>query len=336
MNNIFLFGAGVIVGIVVTFFVRKTAIKFRFVNYPNPIVPQHVKPVAYFGGLAILIAVSSVFIIIYFFLGGLYSHFKTEKHVLIAIIAGSILFTLFGIYDDLKQLKAMTKFSGQLLLSVIAVWMGLQASLFHTDTLDKLFSVFWILFVVNAVNFTDVSDGLVSSIFVATFLMIALLGPGINSFYLVFASVTTGFLFFNSPRASIFLGDAGSHLIGFLLAATGIAGTAERSSFDAVVWLWLITAIPFFELIFITTIRIRKGLPWWKGSPDHFSLRMQAAGLSRWQINILAILITILTVTLACLFTEFDTAMKLATVFLILLLFCICWKVLLKYEVKKN
>src|ERR1017187_9471734 len=117
MNNIFLFGAGVIVGIVVTFFVRKTAIKFRFVNYPNPIVPQHVKPVAYFGGLAILIAVSSVFIIIYFFLGGLYSHFKTEKHVLIAIIAGSILFTLFGIYDDLKQLKAMTKFSGQLLLS---------------------------------------------------------------------------------------------------------------------------------------------------------------------------------------------------------------------------
>ncbi|MEO7310672.1 MAG: MraY family glycosyltransferase [Chitinophagaceae bacterium] len=336
MNRIFLSAAGIAAGIIVTFFVRKTAIKFRIVNDPNPIVPQHTVPVAYLGGLAILISVSSVLIVIYFFFPGLNSYFKTEKHVLTAIITDSILFTLLGLYDDLKQLKAITKFSGQLLLSVIAVSIGLQSGIFGNDTLDKIFSVFWILFVVNAVNFTDVCDGLMSSICAVTFLTIALLVPGINLFYLVFASATIGFLFFNAPRASIFLGDAGSHLIGFLFAATGLAGTTERSVFDAVVWLWLIAAIPVFELIFITTIRIRKGLPWWKGSPDHFSLRMQAAGLSRWQINIIAILVSLLTVTVACLFLQFDVTAKSVTVFLILLFFAICWKVLLKYEVTKT
>jgi hypothetical protein len=48
------------------------------------------------------------------------------------------------------------------------------------------------------------------------------------------------------------------------------------------------TAVPLFELVFITVVRVRKGLPWWKGSPDHFALRLQRAGLSKSMIDLLA------------------------------------------------
>ena len=46
--------------------------------------------------------------------------------------------------------------------------------------------------------------------------------------------------------------------------------------------------MPLFELCFLVAVRARKGLPWWRGSPDHFSLRLQAAGLSKWQTDALA------------------------------------------------
>ena len=100
--------------------------------------------------------------------------------------------------------------------------------------------------------------------------MVGILLPDLRIFCFLISASTFGFLFFNSPRASIFMGDAGSHMLGFLLASTGIMKSHDFYFFDAAVWLVLLASLPVFELIFITTIRLKRGMPWWKGSPDHF------------------------------------------------------------------
>jgi UDP-GlcNAc:undecaprenyl-phosphate GlcNAc-1-phosphate transferase len=253
----------------------------------------------------------------------------------VPLIAGALGYLVWGVYDDLKQLKPLPKFIGQLTLALLCVALGLQTSLFNISFVDFVFSVFWILLIVNALNFTDVCDGLVGTICVVSFFIIGFLKPDLRIFCFLIAGATAGFLFFNLPKASIFLGDAGSHLLGFLIAAIGIYGSQDFAATDAAAWLILIASVPLFELLFITSVRIKKGLPWWKGSPDHFSLRMQKGGFTRMQINIMAGAISALVVSIACLFSAFETWIKITTLLLVFLMYAVAWKFLLRWEVIK-
>jgi UDP-GlcNAc:undecaprenyl-phosphate GlcNAc-1-phosphate transferase len=98
----------------------------------------------------------------------------------------------------------------------------------------------------------------------------------------VLASGCAAVLVLNLPPARIFLGDAGSHLLGYSAAILSLAAARESPAPLRLVVSLLLVSVPLFELVFITAIRIAKGLPWWRGSPDHFSLRLQAMGYSRW------------------------------------------------------
>ena len=131
------------------------------------------------------------------------------------------------------------------------------------------------------------------------------------------------------------MGDAGSHLLGFLIAAIGIFGSHDATPINAGAWLLLIASVPLFELVFITSVRIKKGLPWWKGSPDHFSLRLQKGGFTRMQINIIAGSISALVVSVACFFSTLDNWIKVTALLLIFLMYAVAWKFLLKWEVNK-
>jgi len=322
-------------GLCFTWIVRYYAIKFNIVNKPNPIIPQHVKPIAYLGGVGIIAGIVITAIYIFHFQNDFFKEFYNSTWPIFSIIIGSIGYLCWGIYDDLKQLKPLPKFIGQLILAIACVGSGLQTSLFNIFFVDFLFSVFWIILVVNASNFTDVCDGLVGTICVIAFLTAGILIPDLRLFCFLISGVTLGFLFFNLPRASIFLGDAGSHLLGFLLAALGIFRSKFLLMPDAAVWLLLLPSVPLFELLFITTVRIYKGKPWWKGSPDHFSLRLQKAGITRLQIDLLAGVISALMVIIACTFPSFDLRMKFILGMFIIIFYAIAWKYLLKWEVQK-
>jgi UDP-GlcNAc:undecaprenyl-phosphate GlcNAc-1-phosphate transferase len=152
---------------------------------------------------------------------------------------------------------------------------------------------------VNATNFTDVCDGLVASLGVVTLLAMALIlrPPGAVT-YVAASGACAGFFLRNRPPAIIFLGDAGSHLIGFLLAAAWLDGTASVDHSGAFASGALVCGVFLFELVFITAVRIWKRLPWWRGSPDHFSLRLQAAGWSRWRVDTVAALVAVATALL--------------------------------------
>jgi UDP-GlcNAc:undecaprenyl-phosphate GlcNAc-1-phosphate transferase len=323
-------------GIICTFLTKKFALKNHIVNNPNPIVAQHKKAIAYLGGAGVFLAFLMSYILTHLtFIKEFLSNEKIKNRVQPEdlLICGFAFLTL-GIYDDLKVLKPLRKFTLQFFIAIFCVWFGIRSEIFHHSVYDFIFSVFWILTVINAVNFTDVCDGLVSSVSIIIFLLCGLFLPHSNLLCFIIAGSTAGFFVFNSPRASIFLGDGGSHLLGFLIAAFTLKCTKDMNFLDGILWMFLISGIFLFELIFITSIRIKKGKPWWKGSPDHFSLRLQKAGFTRWQIIFGATIITAAIVFVGCKMKMIDISFKIISLLIFFIISVLCWRYLLKWEVE--
>lgn len=262
---ILIFCAAAVASVAGTWFARTLALKCGFVSRPNPIVPQHTRPVAYLGGLGVAIGLA-----------------MSVAHVPSSLWPPALLFLILGIVDDLRPFRPLHKFLLQCVIAALAVLLGFP-----------ILGFLWILTLVNAVNLTDVCDGLVASICVPLFLGLALLNPGLAAIAVAVAGASLGFLVFNKPPATIFLGDAGSHLLGFLAAA--LSPLSLRLAPSAL----LIAGVFLFELVFLIIVRTRKGLQWWKGSPDHFALRLQAHGWSKARTVLAAVAAEVLLAAMA-------------------------------------
>lgn len=275
--------AGAALGAGATWLARRSAWQFGIVNQPNAIVPQHTRPIAYLGGVGIAAATTGVLLLAAVL--GWTGHGTLARADL---IAGGALFLALGVADDLNPFRPPPKFALQIAAAVVVTYLrtGLGGS--GVDLLLALLSISWIVTLVNAVNLTDVCDGLAAGLACIQFVALAVLVPSDTLWALVIAGSCVGFLVYNAPAASIFLGDAGSHVLGFWLAALTLDLIGSGRSMAPVIQALLIGGVPLFELIFVSTMRTRKGIPWWRGSPDHFSLRLQAAGFSRWATDALA------------------------------------------------
>ena len=282
-----------VLGLIGTWCVRGVARKIGFLNHPNPIVPQHTTAVAYMGGVGaaigtiagLSVAAGLAWLTWIPNIGWYLPQFTPV--VRWGVVVVGLLFLLLGIVDDKYALAAKWKFGGQLALVVLAVVLGVCYRFTGLPVVDGTLSGFWILLIVNAFNLTDVCDGLVTGISLMVFPALAILTGG-QTLCVAVAGACLGVLRFNAPPASIFLGDSGSFFLGFLVAAVALLGGAGRGFWPYVPQVLLVTGIVLFELMLLILIRARKGIPFWKGSPDHFSLRLQAVGLSRWQTDFVA------------------------------------------------
>jgi UDP-GlcNAc:undecaprenyl-phosphate GlcNAc-1-phosphate transferase len=263
-------------GLVGTFLARAVARRLGIMNAPNPLIPQHDRPVAYLGGVGVAVGVGAGFAVAA----------ALGRPVPLGYAVPALLYLALGLVDDLRILTPAVKFGLQSLVAALAVALGVRAPLTGIAMLDAGISWLWIATVVNAFNLTDVCDGLVASLSVVMFAALGLFDPAHAGIAWIVAASALGFLVWNRPPASIFLGDSGSHLLGFLAGALTLAAPRGEAP-PVLTWLAcsMILGVPLFEGLFLTLVRMRKGLPWWKGSPDHFSLRLQAAGLSRAQTD---------------------------------------------------
>jgi UDP-GlcNAc:undecaprenyl-phosphate GlcNAc-1-phosphate transferase len=146
-------------------------------------------------------------------------------------------------------------------------------------------TVLWILSVTNAFNIIDIMDGLAPGVAViaAVAIGVANVMAGRESIALlsfVLAGAVLGFLRHNFHPARIYLGDAGSLFIGFMLAALSMNAGYTRFNLVAVISPALILGVPLFDLAFVIYVRWRRGIPVTKGSPDHFALRLRRLSLS--------------------------------------------------------
>ncbi len=208
------------------YFCRRLALRFHIVDRPDNTVKTHDRPIAYLGGLGIWVG---------FAVGMLPLLAGAERLAgLVWFLAASILICLVGLADDILSLSPGRKVAGQIAAAVLAVFFlsptlnetfpSLSASAAAVISLALL--VFFVLGASNSVNLLDGLDGLCGGvtflICIGFFLLAAMsrsaFSPIQETMALSLAGAVAGFLVFNYPPASIFMGDAGSLLIGFLLA----------------------------------------------------------------------------------------------------------------------
>ncbi|VAW61499.1 Undecaprenyl-phosphate N-acetylglucosaminyl 1-phosphate transferase [hydrothermal vent metagenome] len=329
MNTILISALGFPFLILVTYLVKSQAIRSGIVNAPNAIIPQHTKPIAYLGGVAIAI---NFFILVFV------SWFLSNSDLLMGYSNGlSIalfmsLFLILGTYDDLRPLSALKKITVQFVFATLYIYTVPPIVITDIYWLDFSICTFWILLVINAFNFTDVMDGLVGGLSIVLFSLLAIIDTSHSVLYISLAISILAFEIFNAPPASIFLGDAGSHFLGFA-AAISTLELVNQHSISGIPMMLLAVCLPLFELFFITSVRIKKGLPWWKGSPDHMALRLQHSGLNKWNTNIIIWILAALS-SLACYFLINSSILTQAiltfSVFLLMLLFS---RILLRWNV---
>jgi len=216
--------------------------------------------------------------------------FGKRSWQLAAIGGGAIGMTLLGWLDDRHELKAAPKFAGQFALAAFVAWSGVRITLFvPSEMFSYAITILWILTLVNAFNFMDNMNGLCAGLGIIGAWFFAS-GAAADGQYLValIALLTSGallgFLPHNFPKARAFLGDAGSHLIGFLLAVLAILPhfyTPEKPRRLAVITPLLVLAAPLGDLAWVVLLRTRMGKPFWIGDTNHLSHRLVRAGLSK-------------------------------------------------------
>lgn len=209
---------------------------------------------------------------------------------LIAILIGGAAMLALGHLDDRVELGAGVKLLCQLGVALLVAAAGLRVTVFVPSTaFSYAATVIWILAITNAVNFLDNMDGLCSGLGMIaswTFAWVA----AVHGQYLVsllgfaVSGALLGFLPFNFPRATIFLGDSGSHLVGYLLAIMGILPNFYTGAGP---WGWavlsplLILSVPLADLAQVVWVRWRSGRPVYVGDTNHLSHRLVQAGSSR-------------------------------------------------------
>ena len=209
---------------------------------------------------------------------------------LVAILGGALAMMALGILDDRRDLSAKWKFAGQVLIALAVAASGIRVTVFvESPAFSYAVTTLWILTVINAVNFQDNMNGLCAGLGLVSGWFFGL-HAALEGQYLVaslaflFTGTLAGFLPFNFPRGSVFLGDGGSHVVGFLLAVLAILPDFYSAA-SPHKWLvftpLLVLAVPLADLVSVIIIRRRLGQAVWIGDNNHFSHRLVRAGLSK-------------------------------------------------------
>jgi len=272
-------GAGFVVAFLLALYgtpvAARAAVEFEIVDFPDGGLKQHRGPVPYLGGLAIYVS----------FLVALGLVFEFDTRVLGILLAGTIV-VLLGLIDDFGVLGVGPKFAGQF----VAAWVLVKCDIaIHIAIFPRplcvVLSLLWIVGVANAFNIIDIMDGLsagtalIASLFL---LVVSILNgqPAIAVLTAVLAGSLVGFLRFNYHPARIFMGDCGSLFLGMTLASLAMIGKYDRINPIGYLSPLLILGIPIFDTAYVSLLRIARGRSPFRGSPDHFAIRLRTAGWS--------------------------------------------------------
>ena len=225
---------------------------------------------------------------------------------LAGILFGALGMLGVGWLDDKHELSPRVKFAGQLLIAALVAASGARITLFvHSIVFSYAITMLWILTVVNAFNFMDNMNGLCAGLGALGAYHFALIAAAAGQYLVALIAFLTfgallGFLPYNFPRAKAFLGDAGSHLVGYLLAVLAILPhfyTARHPRPLAVLIPLLVLAIPLADLVWVVVLRWRMHQPFYQGDTNHLSHRLVRRGLTRTQ----AVLVIWLAAEAGCL-----------------------------------
>lgn len=277
-----------VIALFLTPLLRQTALKLKILDIPHSDIKTHREPVPYLGGLAIWIGWLISLVIV-----RLFTSFPSGTlHSLRGILFGSGLMVILGLVDDIhpKGISFSQKFAVQAIAALILIFFDIRIHFISPSFIAMIASFVWIIGITNAFNIIDVMDGLSSGLAVIASLAFLFIALPYEEIYVNFCAAALaggilGFMPFNlSKKRKIFMGDAGSLSVGFILAALSLGTSYTKINYIGIFSPILILAIPIYDTLLVMVIRWQKGASPFLGSKDHFALRLEKAGLKRSRI----------------------------------------------------
>ena len=247
------------------------------------------------GGVAVYLSLLVGLIPLLFIENGFTTSLSEGKPHYLRLLLPATLTLLLGCIDDLRGLKAFQKFSGLAVIALIFYAMGgriegltvpILGSIHLPMMVGLIVTVVWIVGIANAFNLIDGMDGLAAGAAVFSSLVIMAISlmqgrPMVIAIAIVLTGSLIGFLRYNFNPASIFLGDSGALLIGFLLAALSVEGAQKASTAVAVAIPIMAVGLPVLDTGFAMIRRFLSRKPIFAGDREHIHHKLLDLGWSQ-------------------------------------------------------
>lgn len=299
--------------LVITPFVINFAKKYNIVDKPD-IRKIHKEPTPRIGGLAIIISIilTSLFYLTFLYIFDpnflVLKYFKYKFNQILGLFLSFFLILITGILDDIKDLSAIKKLLIQILIANILFFTGTKVEFFSinnysiivlNDIISYVFTILWVIGLMNAINLLDGLDGLLSGVSFIISITLGLLAiiNGQTVLAIIIFSLSgalLGFLKYNFNPAKIFLGDTGSLFIGLFMAVISILGYFKKATIISFIIPILIFALPILDTTLAIIRRILKKQPIFKPDKEHLHHLLLKFGLSQKQTAIIFYIITLL------------------------------------------
>jgi len=207
---------------------------------------------------------------------------------LLGILLASAIIFIFALIDDWRELSIPAKFITQAIACCVLIFFGIRTQIVNIGVFFNIIITFiWVIGITNAFNLLDVLDGVsgVTGLIVGVvFFVISFFNRDFNTafFLLPLIGSLAGFLIYNLPPARVYMGNSGSHFLGFLFSAIAILiSYAPLEKKVALFSPLLVLGLPIFDTLFIILMRIRKKKLPFEKTNDHLPLRLLALGYSK-------------------------------------------------------
>lgn len=285
--------------------VRVLAVRRGFVDRPGG-HKQHARPIALGGGVAIALAIflplMGALVVAWWcrvsgvppwLPEGIRPHLSgvaDKTPVALVIVGGGLVLHLLGLVDDMRPLPPWFKLLAMTGIALVLVWgFGIRAAALLGPVPSIVLTVLWIVGITNAMNLMDNMDGLAAGVACIAGALFAFAAVRTGQIFVpavtcMMVGAVAGFLVYNFPPASIFMGDSGSLLVGYLLAVLTVLTTFVEPDVGPRPYGMLaplaILAVPIYDTASVVILRLRLGAKILAGDRRHFSHRLVRRGMS--------------------------------------------------------
>ncbi len=311
--------------------IRRAALRLGFVDHPGA-HRAHEKPTPLGGGVAMLLAILLPSLLAlglaamwgsgaaagslpgpHWLPDSIKLHIPgaaTRVAMGLTILAGAAAMCILGLIDDRKPLGAWSKLIGQIAIALVVVILAdLRVLTVAREPLSTILSTLWLVAIVNAMNFMDNADGLTAGVTLICALSLLAAAAGIGQLFIsawlcLLIGATGGFLLYNFPPASIFMGDAGSMVLGYFLGVLSMLTTYYDPAHSVgqaygVLAPLVLLAVPLYDMASVMFIRLRERRNPMIGDRRHFSHRLRQRGMTVRQAVLTIYLCTAVTAVAA-------------------------------------
>lgn len=277
------FFVSILVAYLLTPFVKQIAVKTGYLDHPKD-HKVHGRPTPLLGGLSIFVAIV---------VSILTKSQLTEYLYVKPVLAGASILFAVGLIDDRMGMMPSFKILGQFFAAMVVIKSGLRVGFIDNYYLSTIVTYIWIIGITNSFNLMDNMNGLSAGVAAISALFFGVISfingqPMISALSLAVAGGTIGFLRYNFPKAQLFMGDAGSLVLGYILST--IALMASWKSYILTTSLAipvLILGYPIFDTMLVTAVRMLEKRSVFQGGKDHSSHRLALLGLKRYKTVLL-------------------------------------------------